>query len=93
MLINGQQIIFSTEPNKQNKFPTLSISKIFESSTDYIEKAIMFEKSQFFLLSLDDQIHVFEGNSEKNFKRKFIHCCAGNVKSIVKLNDVNVFAV
>lgn len=35
----------------------------------------MFEKSQLFLLSLDNQIHVFEGNSEKSFKRKFIHCC------------------
>lgn len=42
------------------------------------------------MFAIEDQIHVFEGNSKKNFKRKYIHCCKGPIKKLFKFNNVNV---
>ena len=42
IFVSPMQIYFSIEPNKSGKYPSLSFSKMFEGSSDYVEKAIVF---------------------------------------------------
>jgi hypothetical protein len=41
-------------------------------------------------LALGEQLHVFEA---KTWKRRFIHCFNKQIRTMIKLNEVNVIGV